>query len=85
MLKALDRMFGVKKIMKKLTHKEFPFLPWKMLENAGRHCSGSELESRAKQAPNMSGHVIGWAPGEEARACMIKFLPNRDSGFKLEM
>ena len=33
MLGALDRMFGVKKIMKKLTHKEFPFLIscWKML------------------------------------------------------
>ena len=33
MLGALDRMFRVKKIMNKLTHKEFPFLIscWKML------------------------------------------------------
>ena len=39
MLVALYRIFGVKTIMKKLTHKEFPFLIscWK---NSGWHCSG---------------------------------------------
>ena len=70
MLGALYRMFKVKKIVKKLTHKEFPFLIscWKMLPetvDSGPLCtvSGSggsrrRVEPSGPEAPSKSRHAV---------------------------
>ena len=70
MLVALYRMFGVKKFMKKLSHKVI------RLPNTV-HCSGAwpRLESKPREASQDMPHELR----------RFKYLASCDSGFKLGM